>query len=119
MDNAVRDTHFCIGFVIVNNFCNIRSGDNGEPVFWSMVKYALEVGSDALYRSIILRCLGEVGAAAMNEFDRSEDNKLLRDVTSHCKTVTEIVLHVKNEQNDVTLQQLITMWRAKKGALPW
>ena len=74
----------------------------------------LAIGDDSLYRSLLLQCLGEEnyeGSFVTNGFNR--------DVTKHAITVTELVLYIQNDGNDVTLAQLVTQWRAKKDVAPW
>ena len=90
-------------------------GDNGEPAFWSMVRYGMAIGKDSLYRSMLLKCLGEEDKC----IEKPEIMGISRNVTKHCVTVTELVIHMYSKGDDVTLNQLVTLWRAKRDALPW
>jgi hypothetical protein len=81
-------------------------GNESEPTFWSMVRYAQMHGNDATCRNIILSTLGEINMPDIS----STENVEVKDVTIHSKVAVQLVdWSVK----DLTIQQLVTLWRGK------
>lgn len=80
-------------------------GDNSEKSFWSMVRYVQANGNDQVCRAIILNCLGEQADHVVNE------NVQERDVTTHAKTITQLVLELNRNNDACTLPNLVKKWR--------
>lgn len=97
-------------------------GENGERSFWSMVRYAQAKGTDIVCRNIIHSVISPDEYNQEVVLNRPEEDltTIERDVTTHAKTVTELV-HYQSVENDLkTLNQLVTIWRSndKYGDLP-
>ena len=101
---SVKDISRMIGMI---------HGENGEGSFWSMVKYGQEHGNDALCKRIILSTLGEPGCSNVDEIigkGSANPTTEIREVGEHAKN---IVLLIQSSTKDLTLQQLVSIWRGK------
>eukprot|EP00537_Pseudo-nitzschia_pungens_P005548 CAMPEP_0172365214 /NCGR_PEP_ID=MMETSP1060-20121228/8174_1 /TAXON_ID=37318 /ORGANISM="Pseudo-nitzschia pungens, Strain cf. cingulata" /LENGTH=941 /DNA_ID=CAMNT_0013088429 /DNA_START=66 /DNA_END=2888 /DNA_ORIENTATION=+ len=83
-------------------------GESSEDLFLSMVKYAQQFGNDDTCRSIILKQMGEPNQD-FEEHRGINDMVEWRDVTSHAKTLLEVLVHFRNK--NMTMNMLITEWR--------
>lgn len=101
---AVKDISRVIGMI---------HGENGEGSFWPMVRYGQEHGHDALCRQIILSTLGEPGCASLEQVILEADANTItekREVGQHAKTLVQLI---QSSSKDLTIQQLVTIWRGK------
>jgi len=95
----------------VSRMVGMIHGENGEGAFWSMVRYAQEHGDDQLCRRIILSTLGEPGCDSVEQVllqsngNRTEE----REVGKHAKVLVRLL---QWSQKDMTLQQIVTLWRS-------
>jgi len=91
-------------------------GEAGEPTLWAMVRYGQAHGDDALCRHVILATLGEadnsMGMTLLN-LQRNNTTTALQQVGAHCQTVAKVVEMLTVTGENITINQLVTKWRAK------
>jgi len=83
-------------------------GQVSEATFWSMVRYGQTHGNDAVCRQIILATLGDINMIA----ELSTENVEVKDVTIHSRIAVQLV---NWSVKDLTIQQLVTLWRGKEA----
>jgi len=106
----------CVLYYSPKDVPRLRSmieGDNPGALssFWQMVRYAHEFGDDERCRNIILRTLGEIpdDATTADRATRPED----RDVTSHVKTVIQMLEELEKFKEETTTKKLVDSWKSK------
>lgn len=80
------------------------SGDS----LWSMVQYGQEHGDDAICRKMILSVLGEPGHEIADM--PTNPNTVKREVGAFVKDVVRLI---SESSRDLTLAQLVTLWRGR------
>eukprot|EP00536_Pseudo-nitzschia_multiseries_P010940 jgi/Psemu1/204581/e_gw1.352.66.1 len=80
-------------------------GDSTQSLFFAMVKYAQQFGNDDNCRAIILQQMGEPNQD-LEKHRGVSDMVEWRDVTSHAKTLMEVLIHIQNKK--ITMNMLIT-----------
>ena len=90
-----------------------KQGPTGSNGFFYMLRYAQADGDDAFCKKFILTALGEPGAEDLQSLLRNGcDRTETRDVGRHAKVAATLL----NESSEnLTLQQLVTQWRAKNA----
>jgi hypothetical protein len=80
--------------------------------FWHMVRYAHDFSDDERCRNIILRTLGEIpdNFTTADRISRPEGD---REVATHVKTVIRLIQDCEGE--DMTMKQLVDLWKSKKA----
>jgi ATP-dependent DNA helicase Q1 len=102
----------------VPRMIRMTHGESSEPLFWTMVRYAQQFGSDRICRAIILQNLGEPNQNLPQVLaSASEDTHTeLKDVLSHVQSVLHL-LYLKQDDN-VTMSMLVKEWRARPALAP-
>mmetsp|Transcript_11878 Transcript_11878/g.22244 ORF Transcript_11878/g.22244 Transcript_11878/m.22244 type:complete len:894 (-) Transcript_11878:838-3519(-) len=93
-------------------------GERTEIAFWSMARYAQMHGDDALCKRIILSNLGEPGSEKIEDVINcggANSTTEEREIGMFCK---DLVKMIHNSGRDMTMTQIVQMWRSKGRDTP-
>ena len=101
----------------ISRMVGMIHGEVSEPAFWSMVRYSQQHGDDTLCRRIILSVLGEPGCENVDHVltDNTSSMTEEREVGQYAKDVVRLI---QWSAKDLTIGQLVTLWRGKGEETP-
>ena len=93
-------------------------GEQTETHFWSMARYAQAHGDDSLCKRIILSTLGEPGVENIEDVMNSDVLNTTTEVREVGRFVKDVIRMIDGSAKDLTLTQIVTMWRCKGKDTP-
>jgi len=93
-------------------------GERTEIAFWSMARYAQMHGDDALCKRIILSNLGEPGSEKIEDVINSGGANSTTEEREIGKLCKDLVRMIYESGRDMTMAQIVQMWRSKGKDTP-